>query len=352
TDTFTRRPLRTYFRDRQIHVSADMVYGLWEYCKVTGDYSLLLEGGIELIYECLCFFYTYSHFKKCKDRYELINVVGPDEYHERVDNNAFTNRMVKYVADTFVTALDKVKSMDKAAYEKFMSKYDTGFVSEFAEKLYVPSPDKKNLIEQFDGYYKLEDVSLDEIRKRVIDPNEYWGCGHGLATTTRILKQADIVMMLNVFRAEYSKAVKKACWEFYEPYTEHGSSLSACAYGIVAASIGKSDWAYKYFLKTAEVDLLGATRQYLGLLYIGGTHPAANGGSWNTAVFGFGGVSYTADALDISPSLPSNWNGLSFNLLYKGVRFDVDISKKGVTVTPESDASGIKITVYGKICKF
>ena len=352
SDVFTGRPMRTYFRDRQIHVSADMVYGLWEHCRVTGDYSLLLEGGIELIYECLLFFYTYSHFKVHKNRYEILNVVGPDEYHERVDNNAFTNRMIKYTADTFISALDKVKTMDKKKYDAFVKANDISFVKDFAEKLYVPQPDKKNIIEQFDGYYKLEDTSIDELKKRVIEPNEYWGCGHGLATTTRILKQADIVMMLNVFRAEYSKATKKACWEFYEPYTEHGSSLSACAYAIVAANIGLSDWAYKYFLKTAEVDLLGATRQYLGLLYIGGTHPAANGGSWNTAVFGFGGVSYTDDALDISPSLPSNWNGLSFKLLYKGVRFTVDITKKGTKVTADGDAKNINITVNKKAVKF
>ena len=34
-----------------------------------------------------------------------------------------------------------------------------------------------------------------------------------------------------------SKEIKRANWEFYEPYTEHGSSLSACAYGIVAAGM-------------------------------------------------------------------------------------------------------------------
>lgn len=345
TDVFTKRPLRTYFRDKQIHVSADMVYGLWEYLRVTGDWQLLLSGGIELIYECVLFFYTYSYFKVTKNRYELLDVVGPDEYHERVNNNAFTNRMVKYSADTLLKALDKVKELDKAKYDEFVSANDISWVSDFAQKLYVPAPDKNGIIEQFDGYMKLEDIGLDEIKKRVIIPNEYWGCGHGLATTTRILKQADIVMMLNVFRAEYEESIKKANWEFYEPYTEHGSSLSACAYAIVAAEIGYTDWAYKYFMKTVTVDLTGATRQYLGSLYIGGTHPAANGGSWNTAVFGFGGVSYTDDALDISPRLPENWSALEFKLLYRGVRLTVRADKNKTTVVSEGNTDGINIMV-------
>ena len=159
-------------------------------------------------------------------------------------------------------------------------------------------------------------------------------------------------MMLNVFRGEYDREIKKANWEFYEPYTEHGSSLSACAYGIVAAGIGMADWAYKYFMKTATVDLTGDTKQYLGDMYIGGTHPAANGGSWNTAVFGFGGVSYSDDTLDVSPSLPNGWNKLSFKLLWQGVRLNVAITRDKVEITADQPTDNIKVTVNNKEYKF
>jgi len=110
TDIFTNRPLRTYFKDKQIHVSADIVFAMWDYCRTTGDYTLLRDGGLKLMYECLWFFYTYSVFKPHKNRYEILDVVGPDEYHERVNNNAFTNVMVKHAADIFLQAIDKVKN--------------------------------------------------------------------------------------------------------------------------------------------------------------------------------------------------------------------------------------------------
>lgn len=352
TDIFTGRPMRTHFKDSQIHISADMVYGLWEYCKVSGDYSLLCDGGLEMMYQCLLFFYSYTVYKPLKDRFELHCTVGPDEYHERVNNNAFTNRMVKYTVEAFNKALQHIKLNENDYLEKFIAEKDISWIEEFADKLYVPAPDENGVIEQFDGYFKLEDISLEKLRERIILPNEYLGGGNGLATTTRIIKQADVVMLLNVFRSEYSKEIKKANWEFYEPYTEHGSSLSACAYGVVATEIGIADWAYKYFLKTATVDLTGDTKQYIGDLYIGGTHPAANGGSWNTAVFGFGGVSYTEDTLDISPSLPENWKSLSFKLLWKGVRLNISITAKNVTVTAENSDSDINITVNKKEYKF
>lgn len=346
TDIFTNRPLRTYFKDKQIHVSADMVFAMWDYCSVTGDYTVLRDGGLDMIYECVRFFYTYSSFRTYKNRYELLDVVGPDEYHERVDNNAFTNIMVKHAADILTYALDKVKSIYPDKYNEFIKDKELAWVYDFAQKLYVPEPDKNGIIEQFDGYFKMEDTVPSELKKRELKENEYWGC-HGLASTTRVLKQADVVMMLNVFRSEYSNEIKKANWEFYEPYTEHGSSLSACAYAIVAANIGFTDWAYKYFMKTATVDLNGSTRQYLGSLYIGGTHPAANGGSWNTAIYGFAGVSYKDGILDISPNIPDKWQSLSFKLLWQGVRLTVVIGKNGVKVSADKKAN-LDITVNGK----
>ena len=345
TDIITNRPLRTHFKDGQIHISADMVYALWNYIITSGDYSILADGGLEMMYQCIYFYYSHTSFKPLKDRYEHHNVVGPDEYHEQVNNNAFTNKMIKHSLDAFCKALSYIKENTPDTYKAFIKAHDISFIDEYAEKLYVPTPDRRGVIEQFDGYFGLEDIRVPELKKRIIKPNEYLGGGCGIATTTRVIKQADVLMMLNVFRNEYTKEILRANWDFYEPYTEHGSSLSACAYGIVAALIGRPDWAYKYFMKTATIDLTGDSKQYVGNLYIGGTHPAANGGSWNVAVFGFGGVSYTDDNLDISPNLPQNWNKLSFKLNWKGVPLVVTITKDGTTIEANGDVSGINITV-------
>jgi trehalose/maltose hydrolase-like predicted phosphorylase len=51
TDVFTGRPIRTYFRDKQIHISADVVYAIRQYFSSTGDDSLLLDGGAEVVFE-------------------------------------------------------------------------------------------------------------------------------------------------------------------------------------------------------------------------------------------------------------------------------------------------------------
>ena len=96
TDVFTNRPMRTYFRDKQIHISADIAYAFWQYFTVTGDVSIWRDGGAEVVFECARFFLSYLYFNPDKQRYEILDVTGPDEYHERVHNNAFTNRLVAH----------------------------------------------------------------------------------------------------------------------------------------------------------------------------------------------------------------------------------------------------------------
>ena len=336
-DPFTKRDLRTHFRDKQVHISGDVAIAMWEYFKLTGDDSLLLEGGAEVILECARFYYSYAYFKKDKNQYEILDVIGPDEYHERVNNNAFTSMVAKA---TFEIANATVKYLQQkhpgklnALVKKIKIARELPLFVEAADLLYVPQPDEKTgVIEQFDAYYKLKETTVEELKARMIHPNEYLGAGQGLAVPTKVIKQADVVMMLNLFKDRYSKEIKKANWEYYEPRTEHGSSLSACAYAMVAADIGKLDWAYNYFLKTANIDIEAKYKVYVGTIFMGGSHPAANGGAWMTAVFGFGGVKAGEEHVSINPRLYKKWTNLQFNMVYKGDRFNIKITKDDVAI--------------------
>lgn len=344
-DVFTGRPMRTYFRDKQVHISGDVVHGIWKYVQFTGDESLLTSGGAEVIWECARFFYSYAYYNSVKQRFEILDVTGPDEYHERVNNNAFTNALVKETLEIALHTAALLQEKYPEAYGQLSAPFSSGpFLEEFKTMLdsfYVPQPDPASLvIEQFDRYLTLEDVELTELKSRVLNKNEYFGGGNGLATTTTILKQADVVLMLNLFKHSFSKEVKQANWEFYEPRTEHGSSLSPCIYALVAADIGSPDWGYPYFMRTATVDLTGESKQYVGDLYIGGTHPAANGGAWMAAVLGFAGLDYDGGVVHINPSLPQHWQSVQLPVTLRGDTIQLRISKDEVTVITAADYSG------------
>jgi trehalose/maltose hydrolase-like predicted phosphorylase len=354
TDVFTGRPIRTYFRDKQVHISADVAYGIWQYYLITGDDSILFEGGAEVVLECARFFYSYAYFKKDKNRFEVLDVTGPDEYHERVNNNAFTNAAVKFCLDVAIRVLELLKSKDDRYYNALIDRIgirdELASIREMSEGLYVPAPDPASLvIEQFDGYERLEDLTLKELKSRIKNPNEYLGGGCGLATTTKIIKQADVAVMLHVFKNDHSQEVKRANWEYYEPRTEHGSSLSACIYALVAADIGKSDWAYAYFMRTATVDLSGDYKRFVGTLYIGGTHPAANGGAWMSAVLGFGGLSSDGDVLKIKPSLPPRWTSIGYRVSFRGQDYRVEATHGEVKITASpANQTASRLEVAGK----
>lgn len=329
-DVFTKRPMRTYFRDKQYHVSAAIVYGFMKYVNATGDYDILKDGGLEVIIECARMYYSLLLKKVNGTKYEIHDVVGPDEYHERVDNNTYTNRMVKFVFET------AAKMADYALQNAIKSEYDLQSFKEkmidAAENMFIHKPNENGVIEQFDGYFKLEDASIDTVRSRLLDTKEYWGGANGVAAHTQVLKQADVVAMLSMFKDDYDTDIMKKNWEYYEPRTEHGSSLSACMYSLLSCYTGNPDNAYSLFMKSANADLLPAGKEWLGLIYIGGTHPASEGGAWIVAIKGFSGMDIENGELTFNPKLPEKWNSMKFKIMFKGKLYSVLVSKNGVEI--------------------
>ena len=96
-------------------------------------------------------------------------------------------------------------------------------------------------------------------------------------------------------------------FDYYEPRCSHGSSLSRAMHGLVAARLGCSEMALRYFQQTAAIDLADTH-----VAIDGGVHIAALGGIWMTAVLGFAGLSLRSDGIAIDPQLPANWRSLGF----------------------------------------
>jgi kojibiose phosphorylase/nigerose phosphorylase len=330
TDVFTGRPMRTFFKDKQMHISAAVVYGLVKYMAWTGEYELLSKGALEVMLQCARFYYSQLYNRVAKDAFELKDVIGPDEYHERVDNNAYTNEMARFVFHHTVLAANKLKEMDADAYYALNNKLDfekdLPHFEEARQKLKEQKPDPHTgLIEQFDGYFSLEDTTVDEVRSRLLHPKEYWGGAYGVASYTQVIKQADVMTMLYLFKDRYSIETIAANYDYYEPRTEHGSSLSACMYALTACLIGRPDAAYPLFLKSAMADLQGGGKEWAGLVYIGGTHPAAAGGAYMTLLNGFLGLSPAAGNLIPTPRLPSHWKRVRLQIFYRGEWHTIDV---------------------------
>ena len=96
-------------------------------------------------------------------------------------------------------------------------------------------------------------------------------------------------------------------------------------YSLLACYTDNPEIAYPMFMKSAKADLVKGGKEWAGLIYIGGTHPASAGGAWIAAVKGFAGISEENGHLVCRPNLPEKWNGMTFKLIYKGKKYLVEI---------------------------
>ena len=315
TDAKTNKPLRTYFADKQIHISIDVVYGLKKYLEYTDDFDVLKQGGFAVIGEVFKFYQSYATFTD--GHYHFNDVVGPDEYHERVNDNAFTNYHIYLTFDAIIKLIEtRFKPDDLAKNLPNLAEIKT-----FIKNIYLPQPNKEGIIEQFSGYFALEDIGVATLKSRVVDPKAYLGGEHGLATPTRVIKQADVVALFVLHFDHFDLDIIKRNYQFYEPYTEHGSSLSSSAYGLISARIGELEKAHHYFYRSATIDLSKDQKLYAGGIFIGGTHPASSGGAYNNIVYGFLGAHIKDGKLEFSPNLHLNHKKISFSYWFRNKYF-------------------------------
>ncbi|MFW5737261.1 MAG: glycosyl hydrolase family 65 protein, partial [Halanaerobium sp.] len=265
------------------------------------------------------------HYNQYKDQYEIIRLLGPDEYHENVDNNAFTNYQTQFALKK---ALYFYYKMENEYPEKLTQlKEKIGLTDpevtawqQIAEKIYLPEPDQNKLIEQFDGYFDLEDTTADVLEDRLIDKEEYWGWPNGVAVFTQVIKQADVIQLFTLHDI-FSEDVLAANYDYYEPRTQHGSSLSPSQYAVIAARLGRAEETYDYFKKSAFIDLMSTNKAVSGGTFIGGVHTAAAGGIWQLIVNGFAGMKIDKNGLSFKPVLCQEWEAVEFNLNYKNKEF-------------------------------
>ena len=337
TDVFTKRLIRTYFKDKQVHISGDIVYAMKMYIDRTSDYCILKDGALEVILEVARFYLDYGHYSILKNRFEIWDVMGPDEYHERVHNNAFTNQLVKMVFELVLEYEKYFKNENDQYFNEMVEKlnyhHELESIKKYKDLVYIKEIEDNRVIEQFDGYFNHKDIHKEELLKLKLHEHEYLG-GQGLAGDTQIIKQADVITMLYLFKEKYSLDVIQKNWEYYEPRTEHGSTLSASMYALTSCLINNPNDAYPLFMKSATVDLTGKSKHFAGGIYIGGTHPAASGGAYMTAIFGFSGLSFN-QCIKVNPKLPKSFESISYTVRDKGKLYKININKNESKIMEE-----------------
>jgi trehalose/maltose hydrolase-like predicted phosphorylase len=313
------------------HISADIAYAIWQYWRATHDETFMLEAGAEMLLELGRFW--ASRAQRGQDgRYHIRKVIGPDEFHEHTEDNAFTNLMARW---TLRRALESARWLRERHPERWqvlsekigLGERELAVWEEVAEGLVDNFDPESHLFEQHRGYFDLEYVDLQSFEPRTKSMDVL--LGWSALTRTQIIKQADVVMLLFLLGEEYPREVHEANFRFYEKRTSHDSSLSPSFHALAAARLGDLETATRYFERAARLDLDFAH----GVTAAGGVHIAALGGMWHALVFGFGGMFIEKEGPRFEPHVPEDWRTLRFRVKWRGSQLRVAASDNGAEVT-------------------
>jgi trehalose/maltose hydrolase-like predicted phosphorylase len=321
------RRVQIYTGQREEHIVADVAWAAGCYIDWTGDRVFREGPGRQLLVETAR--YWVSRVERDSDGCAHIRgVIGPDEYHELVDDNAYTNVMARWnLRRAFAETTDAdIERGERAGWLDLAGALLDGYQSE------------NGLYEQFAGFFELEPLIISQMTSRrpiaadvLLSPER--------VHEAQVVKQADVLMLHHLVPEEVEDGSLAANLAFYEPRTAHASSLSPGIHASLLARAGRLAEARAALTLTARIDLddmSGSTA--------GGVHIAAMGSVWQALVLGFGGARPRDEVLELDPRLPDGWELLELRLRFQTAQLRARVRPHAVEVSSDGQT---RVSVAG-----
>ena len=329
----------------QRHINAAVAFNIWHYWQVTTDMEFMRFWGAEMMLEIARFWASAATYNHRLDRYEILGVMGPDEYHEAypgreqpgLDNNAYTNVMAVWC---LCRAFDVLELIPKARREQLFEKLQLSHEEldrwgDISRKMRLCFHDDR-ILSQFEGYDELLELDWDAYRTRygnigrldrILEsegdsPNRY-----------KLAKQADTLMIFyllsedeveEIFERlgyEYDDDFLRRNLEYYEPRTAHGSTLSQMVHAWLHARHDReTSWhLFRSALASDINDVQGGTTKE-------GIHLGAMAGTVDLVLRCYGGIEIRQDVLFLNPVLPEELHELEFSIIYRRQLLHIEIA--------------------------
>jgi trehalose/maltose hydrolase-like predicted phosphorylase len=335
--------IRVLNGEMEIHISADVAFAVWQYWRASGDDDFLCRAGAEILLETARFWASRGSMES-DGAYHIRHVIGPDEYHDDVDDNAFTNLMAAWNLRHGTEAARILQQRWPEIWHELadrlrLSDSELAAWPKLADAMFTGFDPQTGLFEQFTGYFAKEAVDLKSYEPRSAAMDVI--LGHHKIQQTNVVKQADVVMAMYLLWDDFPAQVRAANFRYYEPRTGHGSSLSPAIHALMAARFGDTALGQRYLRQSAEIDL----RNNMGNAS-GGVHAAALGGLWQAMVFGFAGVQVRSEGIAFAPALLPDWRRLAFPLQWRNRLLRVSIEPNSMHVAVQG-AGPVKLGLKG-----
>ncbi len=295
----------------EVHIVGDIAWAAWCYASWTGDEDFVRGPGCELLVETARYWASRVHFDRSGFAH-LFGVIGPDEYHEPVDDNAFTNVLARWNLRTAADWVERDGDGSVAADEIARWRSVAGALVDGLDPL-------TGIYEQFAGFYGLEPLLIADIAPRRPITADLL-LGRDRVRAAQVVKQADVLMLYHLLPDEVPPGSLGPNLDYYERRTAHGSSLSPGIHASLFARVGRVGPALDLLRIATALDVDDLTRTGAG-----GVHLAAMGSVWQALAFGFAGIRPRAQLLVVDPHLPASWKSLELRLQFRGARLAIGV---------------------------
>ena len=316
------------------HIVADIAFAVVQYYENTIDEEFMKNEGLALLKETARFWISRTVDEG--ERLSIHDVIGPDEYTEHINNNAYTNYMAYYNVEQALYFMEQYGDVDSSLIEQGR---------DFLKRLYLPKPNDDMIIPQDDTFLTKPAIDLTPYKQKQGSQAILLDYSRQEVNEMQILKQADLVMLLYLFPDSFSHEVVMKNLFYYEDHTIHDSSLSKAIHAIVAARCDDDEAAYRFFQEACLIDL-GPNPHSSDE----GLHAASLGATWLAAMFGFANLKIGLDRLALEPKLPENWTELNFPLTYQGRTLEFKLTKQVCEITKISGPE-LEININGEVFK-
>ncbi len=346
TDIVTGQLIKVWTGFIEIHITSDVAFGVWQYYECTGDQDYMDKYGYELIFDCAKFW--SSRLEPGEDgKLHINDVVGPDEYKEHVNDNAYTNYMAWWNMGKAIEYTELLKAEKPELYAALNAKLglDDCYAqwTEQRDKIFLTQPTKEGVLPQDTTYLTLKDIDLSKYKKQAHVGGIYKDYNQEQITKIQVSKQADVMVLFYLLEELFPHEVKLASWDYYEPRCLHDSSLSLSTHSVLACDIGNPELGYQMFEKACLIDLDNANPHSSDA----GIHAASYGGLWQCVTYGFGGLRMLGGNLRISPNLPKAWSKLNYTILWRGQKLAVTVTPDSVELVNETGSDPISLEIWG-----
>lgn len=305
------------------HIVADVAWAAWHHHLWSGDRWVVDGAARSLLVETAR--YWASRVEQDADgTAHLRGVIGPDEYHEDVDDNAYTNVMVRW-------HLRRAAGLLAGADAGHTERAEAARWRQLAAGLVDGYDPRAGGHEQFAGYDDLEPLLATEVAEPPLAADVL--LGRDRVAGSQLVKQADVLLLHHLVPEEVPAGSLRPDLDRYLPHTAHGSSLSPAVHASLLARDRRPDEAVDLLRIAARIDLDDVTDTTAGGLHLG-----AMGGVWQVLAFGFLGLRPHPHGLAVDPRpLPSRWQGLELTVRYHGARVRLHHHRDRVEVTCDAE---------------